>query len=44
MKIRELEEILPRLNETARDVDSWGDEFARIMRLANITEPMNIHS
>jgi len=44
MKIRELEEILPRLNVTARDVDSWGDEFARIMRLANITEPMNIHS
>jgi len=44
MKIRELEEILHRLNEATRDVDSWGDEFARIMRLANITEPMNIHS
>jgi len=25
-------------------VDSWCDEFARIMRLTNITEPMNIHS
>jgi len=44
MKILELESLLPRLNEYDRDIDSWCDEFTRIMSLANITNPMSIHS
>ncbi|MBE6487081.1 MAG: hypothetical protein E7Z85_09605 [Methanosphaera stadtmanae] len=42
MKILELERLLPRLNESARDVDSWIDEFSRIMALADITNPRSI--
>jgi DNA-binding transcriptional regulator GbsR (MarR family) len=44
MKILELEELLPRLDENLKDVDSWGDEFIRIMKLANITSPSSIHT
>jgi len=44
MKILELEELLPRLNETAKDVDTWEDEFLRLIRLANITSPATRHS
>jgi len=44
MKILELESLLPRLNESARDVDSWNDEFSRIMALADITNPRSIHT
>ncbi len=44
MKILELEELLPRLNESAKDVDSWAEEFIRLMKLANITAPASIHT
>ncbi|ORY04882.1 hypothetical protein LY90DRAFT_519390, partial [Neocallimastix californiae] len=42
MKILELQRILPRLNENARDIDSWCEEFTRIMSLADINNPKNI--
>jgi len=38
MKILELQRILPRLNESARDIDSLV-EFTRIMSLAEINNP-----
>ncbi|OUM56190.1 hypothetical protein PIROE2DRAFT_19314, partial [Piromyces sp. E2] len=44
MKILEIEELLPRLNENAKDVDSWEEEFTRLMRLANLTSASTIHS
>jgi len=44
MKILELEQLLPRLNETAKDVDSWEEEFLRLMKLANIGSPATRHS
>jgi len=44
MKILELEGLLPRLNESAKDVDSWAEEFVRLMKLANITAPSSIHT
>jgi len=44
MKILELEELLPRLNENAKDVDSWEEEFNRLMRLANINTAASRHS
>ncbi|KAG4096600.1 hypothetical protein H8356DRAFT_1326193 [Neocallimastix lanati (nom. inval.)] len=31
-----------KVNESARDVDSWSDEFSRIMALADITNPGSI--
>jgi len=37
MKILEQESLLPHLNEYNRDIDSWCDEFTKIMSLANIT-------
>jgi len=36
MKILELEELLPRLDEDARDFDIWAEEFTRLMKLAGI--------
>jgi len=44
MKILELQRILPRLNESARDIDSWCEEFTRIMSLADINNPKSILS
>jgi len=44
MKILQLENLLPHLNGYDRDIDSWCDEFTRIMSLANITNPMSMHS
>jgi len=44
MKILELEELLPRLDENAKDVDVWAEEFLRLMKLANITSASSIHT
>jgi len=44
MKIRELEELLPRLSESSKDVDLWAEEFVRLMKLANITNPISVHT
>ncbi|KAG4097586.1 hypothetical protein H8356DRAFT_1275160 [Neocallimastix lanati (nom. inval.)] len=44
MKILELEELLPRLDEDARDVDIWAEEFTRLMKLAGINNPASIHT
>ena len=44
MKILELEELLPRLNEYAKDVDVWAEEFLKLMKLANINTPESIHT
>ncbi|KAG4094214.1 hypothetical protein H8356DRAFT_1277304 [Neocallimastix lanati (nom. inval.)] len=38
MKILELEELLPRLDEDARDFDIWAEEFTRLMKLAEQTQ------
>jgi len=44
MKILELEQLLPRLDESIKDVDSWSEEFIRLMKLANINAPASIHT
>eukprot|EP00833_Pecoramyces_ruminatium_P007904 jgi/Orpsp1_1/1181936/evm.model.c7180000079194.1 len=44
MKILELEELLPRLNEGSKDVDIWAEEFLRLMKLANISNPASLHT
>ncbi|KAG4089568.1 hypothetical protein H8356DRAFT_1367053 [Neocallimastix lanati (nom. inval.)] len=44
MKILELEELLPMLDEDARDVDIWAEEFTRLMKLAGINNPASIHT
>ncbi|ORY60313.1 hypothetical protein LY90DRAFT_643325 [Neocallimastix californiae] len=44
MKILELEELLPRLDEDARDVNIWAEEFTRLMKLAGINNPASIHT
>eukprot|EP00833_Pecoramyces_ruminatium_P000606 jgi/Orpsp1_1/1174638/evm.model.c7180000050837.1 len=44
MKILEFEELLPRINDFNKDVDSWSEEFIRLMKLANITNSASIHT
>ena len=44
MKILELEQLLPRLDESIKDVDSWSEEFVRLMKLANINSPSSIYT
>jgi len=44
MKILEVGELLPILDENLKDVDTWSENFMRLMKLANITEPSSIHS
>ena len=44
MKILELEELLPRLDDRAKDVDTWASEFNRLMKLANISNKASIHT
>ena len=44
MKILELEDLLPRLAESGKDVDTWSEEFVRLMKLADINTPSSIHT
>jgi len=44
MKILELEDLLPRLDESGKDVDAWSGEFIRLLKLANIKPPSSIHT
>jgi len=44
MKILELEDLLPRLDESGKDVDTWSEEFVRLMKLADINTPSSIHT
>jgi len=42
MKISEISSMIPRLGNHDRDIESWAEEFQRIMELANIEEPKRI--
>ena len=42
MKILELEDLLPRLDESGKDVDTWSEEFVRFMKLTDINTPSSI--
>jgi len=44
MKILELEDLLPRLDESGKDVDTWSEEFVRLMKLADINTLSSIHT
>ena len=44
MKILELEKLLPRINEDTNEVDTWYDEFTRLMALADITSQKSVYT
>ena len=44
MKLLEIGELLPLLDERTKDVDSWAENFIRLMKLANINDHASIHS
>jgi len=39
MKIREIAKLLPRLGSYDRDIESWAEEFNRVMELSDIDDP-----
>ncbi|ORX41864.1 hypothetical protein BCR36DRAFT_309628, partial [Piromyces finnis] len=42
MDASKLQRAIPQLNEYGKDVDSWMEEFSRIMEIYDITEPRRI--
>jgi len=42
MKISEIAKLVPRLGSYDRDIESWADEFTRIMELSDINEPKKV--
>jgi len=39
MKISEIAKLLPRLGSFDRDIESWAEEFNRVMELSDIDDP-----
>ena len=35
---------MPRLDESGKNVDTWSEEFIRLMKLADINSPSSIHT
>ncbi|ORX46931.1 hypothetical protein BCR36DRAFT_218933, partial [Piromyces finnis] len=42
MKISEITKMLPRIGSQDRDIESWAEEFSRIMDLSDINDPKKI--
>ena len=42
MKISEIAKLVPRLGSYDRDIESWADEFTRIIEFSDINEPKKV--